>query len=132
MELLRISANRFEALPVWLTTLPKLAWLAYAGNPFSEAQEHIAIDASDIPCINWHELELQQQLGEGASGVIHQALWQSEQGSKGVAVKLYKGALTSDGMPRSEKAASLAAGNMLAWSACKVDCADIRRAEWVW
>ena len=110
LELLRISANRFEALPVWLTTLPKLAWMAYAGNPFSEAQEHIAIDASDIPCINWHELELQQQLGEGASGVIHQALWQSEQGSKGVAVKLYKGALTSDGMPRSEKAASLAAG----------------------
>ncbi len=110
LELLRISANRFEALPDWLTTLPKLAWLAYAGNPFSEAQEHVAIDASDIPCINWHELELQQQLGEGASGVIHQALWQSAQGSKGVAVKLYKGALTSDGMPRSEKAASLAAG----------------------
>jgi hypothetical protein len=110
LELLRIAANRFEALPDWLLTLPRLAWLAYAGNPYSDAHEHALAESLDIPCINWHELELQQQLGEGASGVIHQAVWRREEDVVTVAVKLFKGALTSDGLPRSEKAASLAAG----------------------
>ncbi|MDD4979069.1 MAG: leucine-rich repeat-containing protein kinase family protein [Gallionella sp.] len=110
LELLRISANRFESLPEWLLKLPRLAWLAYAGNPYSDAHEHAITEMSDIPCINWHELELQQQLGEGASGVIHQAVWRRFGEVQAVAVKLFKGALTSDGLPRSEKAASLAAG----------------------
>lgn len=110
LELLRISANRFETLPAWLLKLPRLAWLAYAGNPYSDAHEHAITEMTDIPCINWHELELQQQLGEGASGVIHQAVWRRFGEVRAVAVKLFKGALTSDGLPRSEKAASLAAG----------------------
>lgn len=110
LELLRISANRFESLPDCLFKLPRLAWLAYAGNPYSDAHEHAITEMSDIPCINWHELELQQQLGEGASGVIHQALWRRYGEAQAVAVKLFKGALTSDGLPRNEKAASLAAG----------------------
>ena len=110
LELLRISANRFETLPDWLLKMPRLAWLAYAGNPYSDAHEHAITEMSDIPCINWHELELQQQLGEGASGVIHQAVWRRYGEVQEVAVKLFKGALTSDGLPRSEKAASLAAG----------------------
>ena len=110
LELLRIAANRFEALPGWLLTLPRLAWLAYSGNPFSDAHEHAIVSGQDIPCINWHELALQQQLGEGASGVIHQAEWRRGEEVSAVAVKLFKGALTSDGLPRSEKAACLAAG----------------------
>jgi hypothetical protein len=110
LELLRIAANRFSALPDWLFALPRLAWLAYAGNPFSDKHEHAAVSAQDISCINWRELELQQQLGEGASGVIHQADWHSSDGVSAVAVKLFKGALTSDGLPRSEQAACLAAG----------------------
>jgi len=110
LELVRIAANRFEALPDWLLGLPRLAWLAYAGNPYSDAHEHAVSSSRDIPCINWHELALQQQLGEGASGVIHQALWRRDGEARAVAVKLFKGALTSDGLPRSEKAASLAAG----------------------
>lgn len=110
LELLRIAANRFEALPDWLLTLPRLAWLAYSGNPFSDAHEVAAVSGQDIPCINWHELELQQQLGEGASGVIHQADWRRDDDVSAVAVKLFKGALTSDGRPASEKAACLAAG----------------------
>lgn len=110
LELLRIAANRFETLPDWLLTLPRLAWLAYSGNPYSDSYEHAVSASLDIPCINWHELELQQQLGEGASGVIHQAVWRREEDMVTVAVKLFKGTLTSDGLPRSEKAASLAAG----------------------
>ena len=110
LELLRIAANRFESLPAWLPNLPRLAWLAYSGNPCSDMHEHAVAASLDVPCINWHELELQQQLGEGASGVIHQALWRRADEVRAVAVKLFKGALTSDGRPASEKAASLAAG----------------------
>ena len=40
---LRLSANRFarleDALPEGLLALPRLTWLAYAGNPFNAAQE---------------------------------------------------------------------------------------------
>lgn len=111
LELLRIAANRFTALPQWLLTLPRLSWLAYAGNPYSENSESNALLQYPIKNIHWLHLDLQQQLGQGASGVIHQASWQNEPEEKThVAVKLFKGALTSDGLPYSEKAACIAAG----------------------
>jgi hypothetical protein len=108
LELLRISANRFEALPDWLLSLPRLSWLAFAGNPFSDATGM----AAGMPAhqIGWHELELQHKLGEGASGIIHKADWHAPDGVTPVAVKLFKGMVTSDGLPESEKAACLAAG----------------------
>lgn len=108
LELLRISANRFAALPEWLFSLPRLAWLACAGNPFSDAIE--AVSGITVNQIGWHELELQHKLGEGASGVIHKADWHAPDGVMPVAVKLFKGSVTSDGLPQSEKAACLAAG----------------------
>ncbi|WP_441295179.1 leucine-rich repeat-containing protein kinase family protein [Massilia glaciei] len=104
LALLRISANRLEQLPAWLLTMPRLSWLAFAGNPCTAAPAMPA----DLPCIDWHELELQTQLGEGASGVISEALWLTE--GRQVAVKLFKGELTSDGLPASEMAACVAAG----------------------
>ena len=97
LELLRISANPLDGLPGWLLDLPRLAWLAYADQ---------AVAATSAKAVHWNELELQQQLGEGASGVIHQAQWQGT----AVAVKLCKGAVTSDGWPQSELAACLAVG----------------------
>ncbi|MGJ7537847.1 MULTISPECIES: leucine-rich repeat-containing protein kinase family protein [unclassified Variovorax] len=107
LELLRISANRFETLPAWLPSLPRLSWLACAGNPFDTQAEDAAITAQSVPHIDWRELTLGRKLGEGASGVIHQAaLVKGQQ----VAVKLFKGAVTSDGWPHSEMAACIAAG----------------------
>jgi serine/threonine protein kinase len=55
-------------------------------------------------------LQLQQTLGQGASGVIHQAQWQNSAGEQPVAVKLFKGAVTSDGLPQHEMTACLQAG----------------------
>ncbi|BBJ00683.1 hypothetical protein FGKAn22_23750 [Ferrigenium kumadai] len=110
LELLRIAANRFAHLPGWLLSLPRLAWLAYAGNPFSDAGEVAAMAKQPITHVDWKSLELQHQLGEGASGVIYRANLQSAHGMSPVAVKVFKGALTSDGLPRSEKAACIAAG----------------------
>ncbi|MGJ7564891.1 leucine-rich repeat-containing protein kinase family protein [Variovorax sp. GB1R11] len=107
LELLRISANRFETLPAWLLSLPRLSWLACAGNPFDTRAEDAAIAAQSVPHVGWRELTLGRKLGEGASGVIHQAtLGKAQQ----VAVKLFKGAVTSDGWPHSEMAACIAAG----------------------
>jgi hypothetical protein len=110
LELLRISANCFTQLPSWLLSMPRLAWLAYAGNPFSDIDELIATGQQHITQIDWSTLELQQVLGEGASGVIYRANHQLEGVSSSVAVKVFKGSLTSDGLPRSEKAAYIAAG----------------------
>lgn len=109
LELLRISANLFESLPGWLLSLPRLAWLAFAGNPFSDTAE--AASKQAVPLVDWSGLELQHKLGEGASGIIHKANWHTPDGVTPVAVKLFKGMVTSDGLPRSEKAACIAAGD---------------------
>jgi serine/threonine protein kinase len=53
-------------------------------------------------------LTMAQKLGEGASGVISQAVLRGE---GDVAVKLFKGAITSDGLPACELAACVSAGN---------------------
>ncbi|WP_424196419.1 protein kinase [Ampullimonas aquatilis] len=121
LELLRISANQFAALPSFLTSLPRLSWLAYAGNPFCLEQETQALTAHASEQVDWTHLQLQQKLGEGASGLIYQASYwpQTEHGvchiepgthAEAVAVKVFKGAMTSDGTPDSEIAACLAAG----------------------
>ncbi len=108
LELLRIASNRFTRLPEWLLALPSLTWLAYAGNPVEMAVELAADDAT--PDIPWAELELAEVLGEGASGVIRKALWQPQALPVAVAVKLYKGTITSDGSPLHEMQACIAAG----------------------
>lgn len=113
LELLRIAANRLSALPAWLLSMPQLAWLAFAGNPCSAAGQP-ATPAARVG-IAWPRLQLQHRLGEGASGVIHQALWQDGDDSgasrSAVAVKLFKGAITSDGLPACELAACIGAGS---------------------
>ncbi|WP_204483334.1 leucine-rich repeat-containing protein kinase family protein [Aeromonas veronii] len=121
LELLRIAANRIECFPEWLLSQPRLSWLAYSGNPFSEGAEARAIDDAHVDPLSWETLALGELLGQGASGVIHRAtlvanpadeVTQASDRGDGnqVAVKLFKGAVTSDGLPRCEMAASLAAG----------------------
>ena len=115
LELLRISANQLGTMPPWLVHLPRLAWLACAGNPFSDLHSP-ALQHTPSTAIEWRNLHLQQVLGEGASGIIYQALLSNHQDSdydnchpRTVAVKLFKGTVTSDGWPHSELAACLAA-----------------------
>jgi hypothetical protein len=128
LELLRLSANRLEALPGWLTELPALAWLALSGNPVTAAQGLPSADAAPsvplqptVPCVDWAQVVVGARLGEGASGHIHQA--QVVAGADPItdpatlalqgqplALKRFKGAVTSDGLPDDELAASLAAG----------------------
>jgi len=100
LELLRLSANLLPGLPEWLLSMPRLTWLAFAGNPFSEAA------LPPVAHILWRELKVEHKLGEGASGIIHQATFHGAP----VAVKVFKGAMTSDGLPAQEMAACIGAG----------------------
>ncbi|MEO0003953.1 MAG: hypothetical protein RLZZ22_1645 [Pseudomonadota bacterium] len=110
LELLRISANQLTELPAWLPDLPRLTWLAYAANPCRAEQERATLRNSPIAAIAWNSLQLRQILGAGASGVIHLAEQRHADANRPVAVKLFKGEMTSDGRPESEMAASLASG----------------------
>ncbi|BBN63756.1 leucine-rich repeat-containing protein kinase family protein [Pseudomonas syringae] len=105
LELIRIAANRLTELPDWLLSLPALAWLAFADNPLCAERPNAPI--REIP---WQHLSLHQRLGEGASGIIQQAVWHDAGAERMAAVKLYKGAVTSDGSPLNEMAACIAAG----------------------
>lgn len=102
LSLLRIAANRLSELPQWLLAMPKLSWLAFSGNRFSKKPP-----ARAIPAVRWDELLIDKQLGEGASGVISKAAI----GDKHVAVKIFKGAITSDGLPEDEMHAYIVAGD---------------------
>ena len=105
LELIRLAANQLDELPEWLLTLPKLSWLAFGGNLGQSFKSQTPID------IPWRDLTLSDRLGEGASGIIHGAVWQNEDGLLDVAVKIFKGAVTSDGLPEGEMQACLAAGS---------------------
>jgi hypothetical protein len=111
LALLRIAANRLTALPAWLTSMPRLAWLAWAGNPIGDVARPLGTEA-DRRAIAWERLTPGQRLGEGASGVIHQAALRDLTGAAPlpVALKLFKGAITSDGLPDCELAACIGAG----------------------
>lgn len=120
LELVRIAANRFETLPEYLLNLPKLAWLAFAGNPCADRVEAAMVARYSVPKIDWLQIRLGEMLGEGASGQIFAAdLYEnalpsgSENGDslgRKVAVKRFKSAVTSDGVPRCEMDACIAAG----------------------
>ena len=109
LELVRISANRLTACPEQLFSLPKLAWFAFSGNPFS--QSDVSID--NVPQLASSSYTLQNVLGQGASGVISKAVWNEQQTQfpDEIAVKVFKGEVTSDGYPEDELQACLKVGN---------------------
>lgn len=110
LGLLRLSANRIEYLPDWLfNKMPELSFLAFAGNPCVEepAGKNPVLDE-----VHWNELQLKEELGAGASGIISRGIWtEVDVGAlKHVAVKIFKGDVTSDGSPHDEMKACLEVG----------------------
>ncbi|MDF1884424.1 serine/threonine-protein kinase, partial [Sulfurimonas sp. SAG-AH-194-C21] len=102
LELIRLSANSLTEIPKWLLELPKLAYLAFSGNPCSVSKE------SALKVVAYKDLEMDKLLGEGASGKIYRA--HSKDFNRVVAVKLFKGAVTSDGYAKDEMNACISAG----------------------
>lgn len=105
IELLRISANQLTAIPQWIFKLPRLSWLAYSGNPCC----HTMDDESELQRISWSDIHVLDQLGEGGSGVVYKATCDSVD-EEYVAVKIFKGEVTSDGYPEDELHMCIAAG----------------------
>ncbi len=103
LSLLRIAANRLTALPDWLLHMPRLSWLAFSGNEFS-----VTSSSDEAQVVDWSTINTTEVLGEGASGIIYKGVLANEQ--KEVAVKVFKGAVTSDGLPKDELQAFIAAG----------------------
>ena len=106
IQFLRISANAFEQEPPkWAFDLPKLAWYGDNGNPFSHSLPEAA---SSMPKISWHDIEQGETLGESPSSEVFKGV--VKETKQEVAVKLYKGGLTSDGYPADDRKTFLAAG----------------------
>jgi hypothetical protein len=102
LELLRLSANRLETIPSWLWNLPKLSWLAFSGNPCSA---HPKFELHEVA---YESLEVKEKLGSGASGDIFKAY--STPHEEKVALKLFKGSITSDGYAHDEMNAYMSVG----------------------
>ncbi|TRX53864.1 leucine-rich repeat-containing protein kinase family protein [Thalassomonas sp. M1454] len=112
LELIRLSENRLTELPNWLLQLPKLAWLAFSGNPVST---YAKSDIVQIPQVTSDDLAIGECIGEGASGIIYHANWLNKPESLSnnlapIAVKIFKGNITSDGSPDDELNACLKVG----------------------
>ncbi|KAH9212691.1 serine/threonine protein kinase-like protein [Leptodontidium sp. 2 PMI_412] len=106
LGLLRLSANRLTELPQWLFEMPELSFLSFAGNPCAPTSE----DNPILDDITWSDLSVSDLLGEGASGVISKGVWKTPAEAKSVAIKLFKGEVTSDGSPADEMNACIVAG----------------------
>ncbi|WP_163920722.1 leucine-rich repeat-containing protein kinase family protein [Photobacterium sp. Alg240-V54] len=108
LQLIRLSANALTAFPSQLLDLPKLAWLAFSGNDFNRNQQV----NHPLPYVASSDYQLDKVLGQGASGVISLAQWlsNSHQLDNAIAVKVFKGQVTSDGYPQDELNACLKTG----------------------
>jgi len=96
LELIRLSANQLTQIDDWLFELPKLTWLAFAGNCFNKSQ---CLTQSNLANKPLSDYSLSKVIGQGASGIIHLAYSTNKEP---VAVKLFKGTITSDGYPLDE------------------------------
>ncbi|WP_028022379.1 leucine-rich repeat-containing protein kinase family protein [Enterovibrio calviensis] len=113
LELLRISANQLQECPDHVFGLPKLAWVAFAGNPFCQSSDTKSSNSIEsVPHVASSSFTLQHVLGQGASGVISKAVWNDNQADypADIAVKVFKGEVTSDGYPQDELNACLNVG----------------------
>lgn len=112
LELVRISANKLTKCPEQLLNLPNLAWFAFAGNPFTTVNSAADAEVKSVPELSSSSYTLENVLGQGASGVILKAHWNTPQPQfpEDIAVKVFKGEITSDGYPQDELQACLQVG----------------------
>ncbi len=118
LEVLRVAANQLTEVPPWLTALPRLTWLALAGNAMGwQVSNGTGHNLPALARVPWEELHLGRLLGEGASGRVFQVRRKPRAAAgspcsqpEAMALKVFKGAATSDGWPQHEMDAGLTAG----------------------
>jgi len=122
LELLRLSDNALTEFPEELFLLPRLAWVALAGNPCVGAASANALrrmeERNFPPKVPARDVEGARDgtvLGTGTSGAVRKGTWKDGAGADGgtsreVAIKLFdENVKTSDGNPRDELVATSAA-----------------------
>ena len=94
IELIRLSNNQFNSVPQCIFELNNLAWISMANNP-----------CFPLPKLNNDKIYIEQKnveyidkIGEGASGIVYKSIIKKED----VAIKKYKGKMTSDGLSTNE------------------------------
>ena len=94
LELVRLSNNKLECLPISLWLLPKLAWVAISGNPKLLTVPSSSSCSSIVPTVDFSDIDVDngKVLGVGASGNVVHGTWKE----KDVAIKLFHN-VTSDG-----------------------------------
>ena len=120
LGLVRLALNRFDAFPDWLFRLPHLAWLALGANPACPVTDKAE---QQLPLLTEQAFTSLEILGQGASGVIYRVRLQQQltqtapDGSliklpvgTELALKRFKGWITSDGCPKEELQNYLNAG----------------------
>lgn len=109
LELVRLASNQLKVAPMALLSLPNLAWVALSANPFLDQVANTSattiLEIFDDPVLD--DETHGEILGQGASGVTRKVFYKNDY----VAVKTYKGTMTSDGSPLQEKQIALAASS---------------------
>ncbi len=100
--------------------MAKTVVVAFAGNPFTavkpttynESHHQAHPEVTSVPQVSSTSYTLEKVLGQGASGVISKAQWNTPQSQfpDEIAVKVFKGEITSDGYPQDELQACLQVG----------------------
>ena len=94
IELIRLSNNKFENVPIIIFKLNNLAWISMANNPCFSLPKL----PSKIDLIKKNKLLLKEKIGEGTAGIVYKSSFNNCD----VAVKHYKGLMTSDGLATNE------------------------------
>lgn len=121
LQLLRLPLNELEVFATWILELPKLGWYNDGANPFhTNDRMHL----EQVKTVLWKDISIGEKLGQSASNeVFHGTL---KDGTE-VAVKLFGGALTTDGLAIDDMNACLLAGehpNIIGGIAKVVDTPD--------
>ncbi|HMV43679.1 MAG TPA: leucine-rich repeat-containing protein kinase family protein [Leptospiraceae bacterium] len=104
LELIRLAANQLIQIPEPLMSISRLSWIAIAANP---CLPPITPNKS-FKEKSWSDIEILEKLGSGASGDIFKARLRNS--SEMIAVKVFKGEITSDGYPIDEMNICLSTG----------------------
>jgi Leucine-rich repeat (LRR) protein len=94
LELIRLSNNQFNSVPQCIFELNNLAWISMANNPCFPLPKL----NPDKQYINRENVKYIEPIGEGTSGIVYKSMFKNKE----VAIKKYKGKMTSDGLSTNE------------------------------
>jgi hypothetical protein len=105
LAMLRLAVNDIDKSPDWLFQHPRLAWYTDSGNHIDKSRDACKQVLRNIP---WSDITIAEMVGESSKNTVFRGTLFS---GEAVAVKLFGGALSTDGIPEDEMTASLLGSN---------------------